>query len=612
VLAIALALLLALVRADLASAAALDLRVTDKLDLAAPSVDAFPAGTSSIVVAASYRDIGRGATIDFSLVDAAGTKVAAYSEPIWEGGAGTVLARMIAPNALPNGTYRLIAATPGAGPVEIPVAVGVAGQAAAPTGSPTPTGAIAGAAPVQLAPGTTQLPPLRAREIAPLPLTGPIVNVGAPPAPKRPSPRFALANVFPDGAVVPGVPQSASVAWMSRAREAGAGGNRWEFRWENVEPRPGVYDWAPVDRIVAANEAAGLPLLAILIGTPRWAGAAAGSPPVGLDQPPVLADGTVNDANPWGRFVHAFAARYRGRVGAYEIWNEPNRPDFWTGTPADYYRLLSTAMASIRHADPGATVVFGGLDGYRDTRFLDRVLDVAAADPAPPGRPGAFDVLGWHVYHRPVDVYNGTWALRDRLRARGFQQPIWITETNVAAWDDRPVRGNDASPYRFSATADEQAAFVLEAFAYALAADVERVYLYRASDTGEGEAWGLLQADGGVRPAERTFRFATELLADARSARRLGGEGIDRIVIDRPGARVTLAWATGPADQPLVFDAISTAAAQLRDKIGGLGSIVPIERRIVLSLPGASADQGAHAGDYLIGGDPYVIVEGAS
>jgi hypothetical protein len=29
----------------------------------------------------------------------------------------------------------------------------------------------------------------------------------------------------------------------------------------------------------------------------------------------------------------------------------------------------------------------------------------------------------------------------------------------------------------------------------------------------------------------------------------------------------------------------------------------------VLSLPGASANQGSHAGDYVIGGDPYVIVE---
>jgi hypothetical protein len=615
-LAIALAALLALAQVAGAAAAALDLRVTDKLDLAAPSVSSFPPGTSSIVAAASYRDVGRGATIDLALVDGAGNRVAAYGEPVWEGGSGTVLARLIANAPLQPGTYRLVASTPGTAPVEVPVVVGAGGQTpgASPTptvspgGQPTTPGQPPAQVPAQLPRATAQLPTLSSRGLAAGDGERPHVSLGRPAAPAT-SPRFGLANILPDGGLVPGVAASVQVAWMSRAREAGAGGNRWEFRWESIEPQPGAYDWREADRVVAANAAANLPLLAILIGTPAWAGPAAGAPPAGLEAPPILADGTINPASPWGRFVHAFASRYRGRVAAYEIWNEPNRPDFWSGSPADYYRLLSTAMATIRHADPAATVVFGGLDGYRDLRFLDAVLEVAAADPAPPGRRGAFDALGWHAYHRPLDVYTGTWALRDRLRARGLPQPIWITETSVAAWDDRPVRGDRAAPYRFSATADEQATFVLEALAYALAADVERIYFYRASDAGEGEAWGLLQIDGGARPAERAFRFASELFAGVRSARRVGGDGIERIVVDRPGSRVTVAWATGPADAPLVFEAAAPSPAQLRDKIGGLGSVAPVEGRIVLSLPGASASHGAHAGDYLIGGDPYVIIE---
>jgi hypothetical protein len=199
--------------------------------------------------------------------------------------------------------------------------------------------------------------------------------------------------------------------------------------------------------------------------------------------------------------------------------------------------------------------------------------------------------------------------LRDRLRARGLSQPIWITETNVAAWDDRRVRGDAAAPYRWSATADEQATYVLETFAYALAADVERVFLYRASDTGEGEAWGLLQVDGTARPAERAFRFAAEALAGATRARRVEDPGVERSVVERPGQRVTVAWATGPSDAPLVFDAASAAPALLRDKLGGVGSVAPVDGKLILSLPGASANQGAHSNDYLIGGDPYVIVE---
>ena len=144
---------------------------------------------------------------------------------------------------------------------------------------------------------------------------------------------------------------------------------------------------------------------------------------------------------------------------------------------------------------------------------------------------------------------------------------------------------------------------------YALAADVERIFLYRASDAGENEAWGLLQVDGAARPAERAFRFATELLAGVRSARRPGGDGIERIVLDRPGARLTVAWATGPADAPLVFDAAGSApgpaARQDRrarhDRAATAGSCSRCRARARAAA--------RKAGDYLIGGDPYVIVE---
>lgn len=593
-LALALALLLF---PHAAEAVSIDLRTTDKLELGAPSVSAFPTGTSTVVAAADYREIGAGATIDFAIIDGSGNRTASYQEPVWAAGSGTALVRLIANGPLQPGAYRLRASTPGANPAEVPFTVGAAGAGpgAQPTAAPgptTPPGSGKAPPPAQL-PSPAQLPVLSARKLA-------TIDSGR---------RFGLANVLPDGWSVPGAPASGTVAWIARALDAGAAGNRWELRWDQVELAPGVYDWSAIDRVVSANEVAGMPLLLILIGTPPWAGAAAGAPPNGLEAASILPDGSLSPANPWGRFVHTVAARYRGRVLAYEVWNEPNRSDFWSGSPAEYYRLLATAMAAVRHADPGAKVVFGGLDGYRDPTFLDGVLDAALADPAPPGRRGAFDVLGWHVYHRPLDVYVGTLELRERLRARGLHQPVWITETNVAAWDDRQVRGESPRPYRWSATSEEQSAFLLEAFAYAMAADVERIFLYRASDAGEGEAWGLQQVDGKARPVERAFRFATELLIGANRARRLGGEGIERIVVDRPGARVTIAWATGPADAPLVFDAVTSGPAQLRDKIGGIGSVTPIGGRFILSLPGASANQGIHPGDYVIGGDPYVIVE---
>lgn len=599
--ALALAALLWGLTPPAALAATLTLKTTDRLELTAPAVSAFPTGTSSIVAAVNYAGLTLGSSIDFALLNGGDAVVLTYSEPPASGESGDIVARLISPTPLPDGVYRLRVSASGT-VAESQLTVGASTIPPTPIPTPAPPGAAhapEASPPVQLAPPRAAAV-LAARSTAPLDGGRPIAN----------DPRFGLANVLPDGVGVPGEARSSTIAWMTRARDAGAGGNRWELRWDRIEPRPGEYDWGEADRVVAANQAAGLPLLAILIGTPTWAGGgSASAPPVGLDAAPILPDGRLDAANPWGLFVHALAERYRGRVAAYEIWNEPNRPDFWSGTAEQYYRLLATAMAAIRHADPNAKVVLGGLDGYRNLGFLDRLLAAGAADPAPPGRRGAFDVLAWHAYHRPLDVYSGTLALRDRLRARGLSQPIWITETNVAAWDDRPVRGADPRPYRWSARGEEQAAFVVEALAYAVAADVGRIYLYRASDTGEAEAWGLLQADGTPRQSEAAFRFTSAALANATAARRVGGDGVERIEIARPGQRVTVAWATGARDVPLIVRSLTGQPARLLDKVGGVGSVAPIDGQYVLSLPGASADQGAYPGDYFIGGDPYVIVE---
>jgi hypothetical protein len=37
----------------------------------------------------------------------------------------------------------------------------------------------------------------------------------------------------------------------------------------------------------------------------------------------------------FGEFCGAMAERYRGRIGAYEVWNEPNLAREWGNEPPD-------------------------------------------------------------------------------------------------------------------------------------------------------------------------------------------------------------------------------------------------------------------------------------
>jgi hypothetical protein len=198
---------------------------------------------------------------------------------------------------------------------------------------------------------------------------------------------------------------------FDRARRLGARWDRWPLYWSGVEISPGVYRWASVDTALRDALAQGFEVSLILLGTPgfyatgglplrppvggsilrrseaRTPGApiaiAAASPPAGL-YAPIFTDGTdrpgpgktINPENRWAAFVYQAVARYRpggaasrevpgwpaGRgVRDWEIWNEPDLSFFWSGSAADYARLLRVAAIAARQADPQARILFGGL-----------------------------------------------------------------------------------------------------------------------------------------------------------------------------------------------------------------------------------------------------------
>ena len=84
------------------------------------------------------------------------------------------------------------------------------------------------------------------------------------------------------------------------------------------------------------------------------------------------------------------AERYRGRIGAYQVWNEPNLSREWGELPPDpvhYTELLKVCYEAIKAADPQAIVISAGLaptgtesvDAMPDSKFLQGMYDAGAA-----------------------------------------------------------------------------------------------------------------------------------------------------------------------------------------------------------------------------------------
>lgn len=134
-----------------------------------------------------------------------------------------------------------------------------------------------------------------------------------------------------------------------------------DIPWRDFERTPGQIDFALLDEIMQVLETNNSRIMLSITTAPDWArGIQEESGP-----PDNLAD--------FASFVGAIAARYAGRVHAYEIWSEPNLRSRWKSLVhpigADsYMALLRAGYDAVKAVDPAAVVVSAGLapTGFND------------------------------------------------------------------------------------------------------------------------------------------------------------------------------------------------------------------------------------------------------
>src|SRR4051794_24588340 len=119
--------------------------------------------------------------------------------------------------------------------------------------------------------------------------------------------------------------------------------------WEQIETARHHYSWARLDQLVAAAQAAHAEVTFPIAMTPRFYASAPTKPP-------------RTTIAPFKRFVHAVMKRYRVFHGArgiasYQVWNEANIINFWTGNQVQMARLARAVDQVRDKVDPAAHVV---------------------------------------------------------------------------------------------------------------------------------------------------------------------------------------------------------------------------------------------------------------
>ena len=516
----------------------------------------------------------------------------------------------------------------------------------------TPAPAQSTPAPAQSTPTPAQSIPTPAQSIptpaqsTPAPAQSTPTTAQPTPTTAQPTPTTAQPTPTPDnperffGAVQ-------AIYNPDRAAQAGVQWERLIFPWSLIQ-KTGPNTWNDgyfSDQEIKQEAARGIQLVGLATYTPQWATSTPRSPrPTNVPANLYLAFDDPN--NYWGQYMYKLAQRYAGQINTWIIWNEPDLYTdqimyTWDGSITDMYQLVKVGYQAVKKANPNAKVVLPGLTYWLDKTagrplYLARFLEAASKDPTAAANGDYFDIVDVHQYTNPLNIYAVTKTYQRAMLAYGLNKPIWVGESNVVPMDD-PM--NPIGP-AFHATMDQQASYVIQAFALARAAGVERMSIYKLVDEapeGAHELYGLVRNDGSIRPAFSAYQTAakyfskpisavytwdgasdpptddqvTALLNDnANRTQWIWPEAVNRVEMERGTERDIVVWNASPKLVTAKIPAVAKSAMVV-DKFGrDTGEVVNQNGFYQMELyPSADNTDPRDPSAYLVGGDPRILVE---
>ena len=223
--------------------------------------------------------------------------------------------------------------------------------------------------------------------------------------------------------------------------ELGATWVRTDFAWTQLSWAEGQIDYTPLDAFVDAARRHSLDILGVLGTLPAWLRSPDSSWRTGASSP--------RQMQGFAEFAAATAARYLGRVSAWEVWNEPNVRQSWGPIPSsqDYGRLLRLTVPAIRQVAPSSIIIAGGTGGavasgvdIEPRTWLRALLSGALSD---------VDALAVHPYSDLVRGAAGEMGVAKDILGdiRSSARPglsLWATEVGAPTGGENSVTPGDA------------------------------------------------------------------------------------------------------------------------------------------------------------------------
>ncbi len=168
--------------------------------------------------------------------------------------------------------------------------------------------------------------------------------------------------------------------------------------WAALEPQKGVWNFALLDKAVADASAHGTHVFMTLGQTPTWASAR----PTEYSSYGLGAAAEPANMSDWVTYLQTVATRYKGQILNYEIWNEPNDTQYFSGSMAALLQLSQLAYTTLKQVDPSINVI--GPAPY-SLGYLNQFLQGGGGN--------YLDTIGYHIYDYTINPENDASVLAD-------------------------------------------------------------------------------------------------------------------------------------------------------------------------------------------------------
>lgn len=314
---------------------------------------------------------------------------------------------------------------------------------------------------------------------------------------------------------------------------------RFPFRWSEIEPEKGKYQWAKYDRLMQLIKSKSMVAQPMVFYTPAWA-ARANSGSGDFDDNAGKYRWAVPSVGHFAEFFGRAVERYKKQGVIWEIYNEPTEPQHWIGgDEKDYVDIFNAAVEEAGRRDPSVKVITAGIGflSATDKEFSPYLINHMSEN-----------TLGVsvHSYGGEAEAEMNLDHAESLIRKYGRNVEIWLNETGFLV-DPEDPEGELRRAESMVKTAILSRFNRVNNFSW---------FIYRnypASAESATDNHALLAADNSVRyPLLAYANIANSLVNTSPVKKGVLGKNVEYYQFETPDKHIMVAWLDQDAGYELI------------------------------------------------------------